>query len=76
MYNPIGCIILQRVIFLLSHSEFLVLTYNIPIMTTSEENIPEGTWVFGMNSTGNLSILISTITTEIILMNSQNALTK
>jgi hypothetical protein len=45
-------------------------------MTTSEEKIPEGTWVFGMDSTGNLSILIRTVTTEIILTNSQNALTK
>jgi hypothetical protein len=45
-------------------------------MTTSEKKIPEGTWVFGMESTGNLSILISAVTTEIILMNSQNALTK
>jgi hypothetical protein len=35
-------------------------------MTISEVKIPEGTWVFGIDSTGNLSILISTITTVII----------
>ena len=45
-------------------------------MTTSEEKIPEETGVFGTDSTGNLSILISTVITKIILTNSQYALTK